>query len=466
MTRQSIPAAFLTAVLLAGCAAPGRPDASRGHWVASWGSAQMVPGAEHALAPAQWRDATLRQVVRVSLGGERLRVRFSNVFGTGPLAIGGASVALSSRPGRSSIDPASSRPLRFGGAASVTIPAGAEYLSDPVDLPHAAGTDLAVSIHYPAAPRRQTGHPGARATSFIAPGRHLAAAELPQASSFTRWYQLAGIEVEAAPGAHTVVAIGDSITDGYGVAPDTNLRWTDGLAARLRRAGMTGVGVVNAGIGGGRLLRDGLGPNLAARFERDVLDRPGVSHAIVLIGVNDFGNLHRNAGDSPAARAQLLLDMKEALRQSVARAHARGVCVIGATITPYAGSEYYHPKAPNEQDRQAYNDWIRRSGVFDGVIDFDAALRDPARPDHLRKDHDNDGLHPNMAGYKAMAEAVPLQLLEECRSHCRGDLVQQAGSPCVISRSPARTGSSARGSTRASAPAASPRPAAPVPTRA
>lgn len=415
MVRQSIPAAALAAVLLAGCAAPGGPDPSRGHWVASWGTAQMVPGAEHELAPAQWRDATLRQVVRVSLGGKRLRVRFSNAFGTEPLVIGGASVALSGGPGRSTIDQASSRPLRFGGAAAVTIPAGAEYLSDPVELPHAAASDLAVSIHFPAAPARQTSHPGARATSFIAPGQHLAAAELPQAATFTRWYQLAGIEVEAAPGSRAVVAIGDSITDGYGVAPDTNLRWTDGLATRLRQAGMTGIGVVNAGIGGGRLLRDGLGPNLAARFARDVLERPGVSHAIVLIGVNDFGNLHRNTDDSPAARRQLLADMQEALRQSVARAHARGVCVIGATITPYAGSAYYHPKAPNEQDRQAYNDWIRRSGVFDGVIDFDAALRDPARPDHLLAVYDNDGLHPNMAGYEAMAKAVPLALLKDCR---------------------------------------------------
>lgn len=419
MVRQSIPAAVLAAVLLAGCAAPGLPSGQEAQpaasWVASWGTAQMVPGAEHELAPAQWRDATLRQVVRVSLGGERLRVRFSNVFGTEPLVIGGASVAISNGPGRSTIDPASSRLLRFGGAVSVSIPAGAEYLSDPVDLPHAAGSDLAVSIHFPAAPARQTSHPGARATSFIAPGQHLAAAELRGAASFTRWYQLAGIDVQAAAGTHAVVAIGDSITDGYGVAPDTNLRWTDTLAARLRQAGMTGVGVVNAGIGGGRLLRDGLGPNLAARFGRDVLERPGVSHAIVLIGVNDFGTLHRNTDDSPAARGRLLADMQEALRQSVARAHARGVCVIGATITPYAGSAYYHPKAPNEQDRQAYNDWIRRSGVFDGVIDFDAALRDPARPDHLLKAYDNDGLHPNMEGYKAMAEAVPLELLKDCR---------------------------------------------------
>jgi len=415
MARQSILAAALSALFLAGCASPGASSRPEGHWVASWGTAQMVPGAEHELAPAQWRDATMRQVVRVSLGGERLRVRFSNAFGTEPLVIAGAGVALSKGPGRSAIDPASSRVLRFGGAASVTIPAGAEYLSDPVALPHAAGSDLAISMHFPGAPARQTSHPGARATSYVAPGQQLAAAELPQASTFTRWYQLAGIEVQAAPDVRTVVAIGDSITDGYGVAPDTNLRWTDGLAARLRQAGMRGIGVVNAGIGGGRLLRDGLGPNLAARFQRDVLERPGVSHAIVLIGVNDFGNLHRNTDDSPAARRQLLADMQEALRQSVARAHARGVCVIGATITPYAGSEYYHPKAPNEQDRQAYNAWIRGSGVFDGVIDFDAALRDPARPDHLLKAYDNDGLHPNMDGYKAMAEAVPLELLKECR---------------------------------------------------
>lgn len=417
MARQSILAAALVAAFsmgaLSGCAGIGGPAAGE-HWVASWGTAQLVPEGEHELPAASWRNATLRQVVRVSLGGKALRVRFSNAFGTAPLVIDGASVALSVGPD-GAIDAASSRPLRFAGKDSVTIPAGAEYLSDPVDLTHGAGADLAVSMFLPAEPARQTGHPGARATSFMAQGRHLNSPSLPQAATFTRWYQLAGVEVRAAPAAHAVVAIGDSITDGYGVAPDTNLRWTDGLALRLRRAGMLDVGVVNAGIGGGRLLRDGLGPNLTARFERDVLARPGVSHAIVLIGVNDFGNLHRNTDDSPEARARLLADMQEALRQVAARAQEQGVCVIGATITPYAGSEYYHPKAPNEADRQAWNDWIRRSGAFDGVIDFDAALRDPARPDHIRKEYDNDGLHPNMAGYQAMADAVPLEMLKECR---------------------------------------------------
>jgi lysophospholipase L1-like esterase len=179
---------------------------------------------------------------------------------------------------------------------------------------------------------------------------------------------------------------------------------------------MTDVGVVNAGIGGGRMLRDGLGPNLVSRFERDVLARPGVSHAIVMIGVNDFGVQHRNKEDGPAERARLLDDLKQAYRQIVARAHAQGVCVLGATISPYGGSGYYAPGPDNETDRLAYNEWIRTAGVVDGVVDFDAALRDPARPDHLQKALDNDGLHPSSpAGYQAMADAVPLDRLTTCR---------------------------------------------------
>jgi lysophospholipase L1-like esterase len=357
--------------------------------------------------------------VRVSLGGRKLRVKLGNVFGTAPLVIDAASVALATAPGKADVDAASLRPLRFGGAATVTIPAGAEYLSDPVDLAHAAGADLAISLHFARAPARQTGHPGARATSFRASGNQVQAASWPQADTqadtFTRWYQITGVEVLDGAAAHTVVAIGDSITDGYGVAPDTYARWTDGLATRLRGAGMTDVGVVNAGIGGGRMLRDGLGPNLVSRFERDVLARPGVSHAIVMIGVNDFGVQHRNKEDSPAERARLLDDLKQAYRQIVARAHAQGVCVLGATISPYGGSGYYAPGPDNEADRLAYNAWIRDAGIVDGVVDFDAALRDPARPDHLLKTLDNDGLHPSTAGYQAMADTVPLEQLKTCR---------------------------------------------------
>jgi lysophospholipase L1-like esterase len=420
MSRQSILAASLLSLSLAGCAAipagtDSRPSAGE-HWVASWGSAQLVPEGQNELPAAQWQDASLRQIVRVSLGGRRLRVKLSNVFGTAPLTIDAGSVALATAPGRPDVDAASLRLLRFGGAGSVTIPAGGEYLSDPVELPHAAGADLAISLHFAQAPTRQTGHPGARATSFRAAGNQVAAASWPQADTFTRWYQIAGVEVWSGAPAHTVVAIGDSITDGYGVQPDTYARWTDGLAVRLRSAGMTDIGVVNAGIGGGRMLRDGLGPNLVSRFERDVLARPGVSHAIVMIGVNDFGVQHRNKEDSPAERARLLDDLKQAYRQIVARAHAQGVCVLGATISPYGGSGYYAPGPDNETDRLAYNQWIRTAGVVDGVIDFDAALRDPARPEHLQKTLDNDGLHPSApAGYQAMADAVPLEQLKTCR---------------------------------------------------
>lgn len=419
MSRQSILAAALAAAFLAGCSTVGASAPAAGgaddHWVASWGTAQMVPDPQNELAPAQWRDATLRQVVRVSNGGTALRIKLSNAFGAAPLVIDGASVALASGPGHATLDAASLRALRFGGSASVTIPGGAEYLSDPVDMAVPASADLAISMHFPAEPARQTSHPGARTTSFVAPGQHVMDADLPGAATFTRWYQLAEVDVKTQPAAHAVVAIGDSITDGYGVVTDTNTRWTDGLATRLRANGMLDVGVVNAGIGGGRLLRDGLGPNMASRFERDVLERAGVSHAIVMIGVNDLGVQHRNKEDSPAARAQLVADMEEAQRQLVARAHARGVCVIGGTITPYARSGYYQPGAANEADRQAYNRFVRESGVFDGVADFDAALRDPARPDYLRQDYDNDGLHPNKAGYQAMAEAVPLELLKSCK---------------------------------------------------
>jgi lysophospholipase L1-like esterase len=376
----------------------------------------MAPGQPEALPAAQWRDATLRQIVHVSVGGTQLRVRVSNVFGTQPLVLDGASVALSAGPGRADVDGPSLRPLRFDGRAAVTIPAGAEYVSDPVELALAAGTDLAVTMRFNAEPARQTSHPGARATSFVAQGDRVLEARWPKAERVEHWYQLAGVEVLAAPGVHAVAAIGDSITDGHGATTDGNDRWTDALAARLRANAMGDVGVLNTGIGGGRLLRDGLGPNLVSRFERDVLARAGVSHAIVMIGVNDFGVQHRNKEDSPAARAALLADLRQAHRQLVQAAHARGVCVIGATITPYAGSGYYAPGADNEQDRQSYNRWIRESGVFDGVADFDAALRDPARPDRILKTYDSgDGLHPSPAGFRAMADAVPLAELKTCR---------------------------------------------------
>jgi lysophospholipase L1-like esterase len=379
------------------------------HWVGAWQAAQLVPSGDAVVPSEDLTDATLRQVVRVTLGGKRLRVRFSNAFGSQPLTIDAASVARAS--GGSRIDGATLRRLTFAGKQRATIPAGADYLSDPVTLPLTAGADLAISIHLPSAPDRHTGHPGSRATSYFVHGNQVAAGELSGAKTAPRWLVIGGVEVDAASGS-AVVVLGDSITDGYGVETDSDQRWPDLLASRMRADPATrGMAVLNAGIGGNRLRLDGLGPNALARFERDVLGVPGVSHLIVLEGVNDLGTLTRDAPATPEQHAALVEEMIGALQQIVARARAHGIKAIGGTIMPYGGSAYYHPDALNEADRQAVNAWIRTPGNFDGVIDFDAALRDPARPTYLRKEFDNDGLHPSAAGYRAMADAVPLWLL-------------------------------------------------------
>lgn len=378
-------------------------------WVGAWASAQLAPDAKNSLSPDDYRDATLRQVVRLSLGGDKVRVRLSNVFGTRPLTIKGARVAVSAALDSPRIVPATDRALTFSGRSEVTIPAGADYWSDPVSLKIAPLTDLAISLRYAEAPDVQTGHPGSRATSYVLAGDHAADADLPGAKTVDRWFQISSVEVVASKPAGAIVAFGDSITDGYGVQPNTNLRWTDALTARLKGRNLS---VLNLGIGGNRVLLDGLGPNALARFERDVLSQSGVSHLILLEGVNDLGVLTRDAPATPEAHKALVEQVIAAYRQMIDRARARGIKVIGATILPYGGSAYYHPGPESEADRQAINAFIRAPGNFDGVIDWDKALRDPARPTHLLAAYDNDGLHPNLAGYKAMADAIPLSLFE------------------------------------------------------
>jgi lysophospholipase L1-like esterase len=395
--KKTIAAA---AFLLLGALAAAQPAP----WVASWSSAQQAPEPENALAPELLQDATLRQVVRLSIGGSSLRLRLSNVFGTVPLHLLGVHVA---RPaGAGEIDPAGERALTFSGRPEVIIPAGASYLSDPVDLPVAALSDLAISIHYGEPPAGQTSHPGSRTTSYVAPGDQMSAAQLTGAKTVDHWYQIASVEVMAK--ASALVVLGDSITDGRGSTTNANNRWTDILAQQLKTYPRTRMlAVLNAGLGGNRLLNDIKGPNTLARFDRDVLAQPGVAGVIVLEGINDLGTL-TVAGPVPAEMHDALVKrMIGAYEQIAARAHAHGLKAYISTIMPFMGTEFYHPDAANEADRNAVNAWIRGQTLFDGVLDFDRLMADPAQPDHLNPAYDTgDFLHPSPAGYVVMGKAA------------------------------------------------------------
>jgi len=403
---------ILAASLL--CLAAAAPAAPREAWLRSWAASQQIPEPNNALPDADLKDATLRQIVRVSVGGDRVRVLLSNAFGTDPLRIDAAHLALSAGKATSRIDPATDRALTFDGASDVIIPAGASYLSDPVTLRVPALASVAITLHLPDAPARQTGHPGSRATSYVLHGNRVADAELAGAKSVDHWYQIAGVEMVAPPGSRAIVTMGDSITDGNGSTTNGDNRWPDRLADRLRASPTARhVSVLNHGIGGGRLLLDGLGPNALARFDRDVLAQAGVRYLIVLEGVNDLGTFTRDAPQPAEAHAALVRRIIGAYRQIVARARSAGIKVIGGTILPYGGNDYYHPDAQNEADRQAINAWIRTPGNFDAVVDFDAVMRDPANPMRLRPDLDKgDHLHPSVAGHRAMGDAIALSLFK------------------------------------------------------
>jgi len=405
-------AAFLGFALTASCALGQRGTAKGNGWVASWGASQQIPEPANALPVDDLRDATVRQIVHLSLGGSALRVHLSNAFGTAALHFTSVHIAHPLSSASAAIDPASDRALTFAGKPDVTIPPGAEYVSDAVEMPVAALSDLAVTFHLDAPPAGETGHPGSRSTSYYVHGDRVDAADLTDAKKVDHWYQITEIDVRAEAQAAVVVALGDSITDGHGSTTNGNDRWTDVLAARLQAQKKTRtVGVSNQGIGGNHLLSDGLGPNVLARFDRDVLAPAGVRWVIVFEGVNDLGGLART-GEVPAERHAALVErVIAAYEQIVERAHENGLRVYGATITPYTGSDYYHPSPLSEQDRLAVNAWIRAEGHFDAVIDFDAAVRDPEHPERLLPAFDcGDHLHPSPAGYKVMGDAVPLGL--------------------------------------------------------
>jgi lysophospholipase L1-like esterase len=416
------PKKIVASVVLIFCiawisAAPSSAETARKApvWVGSWAASQQIPEPQNALAPGDLRDATVRQIVRLSAGGSTLRVHLSNAFGTAPLHFTSVHIARPLSPGAPDIDPKSDRALTFSGASGVIVPAGAEYISDPVDYPAAPLSSLAISFHLNEPPARETGHPGSRATSWFLHGDFTAAAALSGAGHVDHWYQLSGIDVLAPAGAASIVALGDSITDGHGATTNGNDRWTDVLAERLQASAATrAIGVLNQGIGGNHLLTDGLGPNVLARVDRDVLAQTGVRWLILFEGVNDLGGLTIN-GEVPAAEhGSLVSRILSAYQQIVVRAHAHGIRVIGATITPFTGSDYYHPGPATEADRQAINTWVRAPGHFDAVIDFDRAVRDSSAPERLLPAYDcGDHLHPNPAGYRALGNAIPLALFAD-----------------------------------------------------
>jgi len=358
-------------------------------------------------------------IVRPTIGGERVRIRLSNAFGSGALAIGAAHIALVSQGAK--IVPESDHTLTFGRKGSISIPREAPLLSDPVSLNVLPFTEVAVSIYLPEKTPASTVHFWAQHETYISgPGDFTAKADIPDATVKTSWYWLADVEVWASDRTAATVAFGDSITDGVGAKQGEYSDWPDLLAGRLAsQKNAASVAVLNEGIGGNRILRDGAGISALARLDHDVLAQPRVTNLIVLEGINDIGWPHLKPpskdGAAPpempfAHEVASAPDLIMGLQQIIERAHEQGIRVFGATLTPYEGAGYY--TADGEATRQAVNQWIRTSGAFDGVFDFDAAVRDPNHPSQFRDSyHSGDHLHPSAAGYKAMVDAIDLSLL-------------------------------------------------------
>lgn len=381
-------------------------QAPQTHWVGTWATSPFGGDPWHTIPTLV--DSTLREIVHTSIAGKSLRIRFTNEFGTEPLRIEAATVALSA--GESAIRPESLHTLAFGGQASIAIPPGAEAVSDPVDLATPAFSDLAISLFLPLQQISNASvHSSANQINYIQRGSNVVSAPaLTGAATVPSWFFVKSVDVEpVATHAAAVVAFGDSITDGAYATDNENHRWPDFLAQRLHNDPATAhLSVLNEGIGGNCVLITCVGPNALARFDRDVLSQSGVKYIIVLESINDIGTLHEPNRPDYRLTAE---DLEQGLRQIVARAHEHGIKVFGATLTPYQGAGYHTDRG--EEIREAVNNWIRSGGAFDGVIDFDKATRDPAHPLAFAPAYDSgDHLHPKDAGYAAMANSVDLSL--------------------------------------------------------
>jgi lysophospholipase L1-like esterase len=370
-------------------------------WISTWASAQQLTEPRNLPPAPGLSNNTLRQVIRVTLGGSRLSVQFSNTYGSRPVTINAAHLAVSK--GASAIDPRTNSALTFHGASSITIPAGEAVYSDTLDFNVTPLSNLAVSIYFGEISADVTGHPGSRTTSYIESGNAVTVTDMASAVKTDHWYILSGIDLWLDDSYACVVTLGDSITDGRGSATNGNNRWPDNLARRLQADPNTAkIGVLNQGIGGNAVVSGGLGPTALERFNHDVLGQNGVHWVIILEGVNDIGGSR-----SPKVAADLIA----AYEQFIEKAHANDILVYGVPILPFGGSMY--DSEDHEAARQTVNKWIRTSDKFDVVIDLNAAVRDPANPARLLPAYDTgDHLHLNAAGYQKMAEAIDLDLFK------------------------------------------------------
>ncbi len=375
-------------------------------WLPTWSPSQSAVASRPAAGAPDpvptYANATLRQIVHTTIGGDNIRIRISNEYGDRPLRIGAAHVAI--RTTGSTIEAATDRALTFDGKPWGIVRGGAVLVSDPLPYPVPMLSDIAVSLYLPDSSRTNTRHALAVQTTYVSRhGDQAANGTFAADTTLRSWIFLSSVEVTNPAVTGTVVATGNSITDGFASTVDSNRRWPDVLAKRLLTSAEPVKAVVNAGISGNRVLTLGAGPSLVARFDRDVLLQPGVTHVIILEGIND---LSRSNVDTVGAE-----DIAYGLRQVVERAHERGIVVYGATLTPFERAS-----PANETKRQALNTWIRTSGVYDGVIDFDAITRDPSQPNRLLPAYDSgDHLHPSDAGYKAMGDAIDLSLFRRSR---------------------------------------------------
>jgi lysophospholipase L1-like esterase len=419
--------ATVPACLVLGFGVMARTAVAQEHWVATWAASPQAraggppraaqAGAPQPAAPAapanpaqasSFKDQTVRMIVRSSIGGSRVRVELSNAYGTSALQIGAAHIALHVSGAGGAIMPSSDHALTFGGKPSFSIPPGALAVSDPVSLAVPKLSDLAITVFFPADTGPFTMHSTGLHTTYIMAGDVTGVAVLGEVPTTRSWYFLSSVDVAAPADTGLIVAFGDSITDGATSTVDANRSWPSILAQRLLANPATAnLAIVNQGISGNRVLREGTATNALARFDRDVISQPGVKWVMLMEGINDIGQGTREG--APPENAVTADDLIQGMKQLVDRAHMHGIKAIGCTLTPYAGAGYYSEKG--EEIRTAYNRWIRTGGAFDAVADFDKATQDPSNAKQIRPDYNiMDHLHPNDAGYKAMADSVDLSI--------------------------------------------------------